>query len=50
VAHIGADAEQTAGARAGTGLVDVLRAIAGLSDADRERLIQLVKALRGANT
>jgi hypothetical protein len=30
--------------------VDVLRAIAALSDADRERLIQLVKALRGANT
>jgi len=33
------------GTGAGTGLADVLRAIAALSDADRELLIQLVKAL-----
>jgi hypothetical protein len=33
------------GTAAGTGLADVLRAIAALSDADRELLIQLVKAL-----
>jgi hypothetical protein len=35
---------------AGAGLADVLRAIASLSEADRELLLQLLKILRGANT
>jgi hypothetical protein len=38
------------GAGAGTTLADVLRAIASLSEADRELLLQLLKTLRGANT
>jgi hypothetical protein len=40
----------SAGTGAGTSLVDVLRAIASLSDADRELLLELLKTLRGANT
>jgi hypothetical protein len=35
---------------AGTGLADVLRAIASLSETDRELLLQLLKTLQGANT
>jgi integrase len=35
---------------AGTTLADVLRAIASLSETDRELLLQLLKTLRGANT
>ena len=35
------------GTEAGTSLADVLRAIAALSDADRELLMQLLKALQG---
>jgi len=35
------------GTEAGTGLADVLRAIASLSEADRELLMQLLKALQG---
>jgi hypothetical protein len=38
------------GTGAGTGLADVLRAIASLSETDRELLLQLLKTLRGANT
>jgi hypothetical protein len=38
------------GTGAGTTLADVLRAIASLSEADRELLLQLLKTLRGANT
>jgi hypothetical protein len=38
------------GTEAGTSLADVLRAIASLSEADRELLLQLRKTLRGANT
>jgi hypothetical protein len=34
----------------GTGLADVLRAIASLSETDRELLLQLLKTLQGANT
>jgi hypothetical protein len=35
---------------AGTTLADVLRAIASLSETDRELLLQLLKTLQGANT
>jgi predicted transcriptional regulator len=38
------------GTGAGTTLADVLRAIASLSETDRELLLQLLKTLRGANT
>jgi integrase len=38
------------GTGAGTGLADVLRAIASLSETDRELLLQLLKTLQGANT
>jgi hypothetical protein len=38
------------GTGVGTGLADVLRAIASLSETDRELLLQLLKTLRGANT
>jgi hypothetical protein len=38
------------GTGAGIGLADVLRAIASLSEADRELLLQLLQTLRGANT
>jgi hypothetical protein len=38
------------GTEAGTTLADVLRAIASLSETDRELLLQLLKTLRGANT
>lgn len=38
------------GTGAGTTLADVLRAIASLSETDRELLLQLLKTLQGANT
>jgi hypothetical protein len=38
------------GTEAGTTLADVLRAIASLSETDRELLLQLLQTLRGANT
>ena len=38
------------GTGAGATLADVLRAIASLSEADREVLLQLLKTLQGANT
>jgi hypothetical protein len=38
------------GTEAGTTLADVLRAIASLSETDRELLLQLLKTLQGANT
>jgi predicted transcriptional regulator len=38
------------GTEAGTTLADVLRAIASLSETDRELLLQLLQTLQGANT
>jgi hypothetical protein len=53
-AHTAATAAPITEAGTGTGsgatLADVLRAIASLSETDRELLLQLLQTLRGANT